>query len=112
MAPGHQQSDKYAPRTVVKQKERGVMRLVWLGSAFAILFGCTWVQRQCERTCARSDGGKSGAINGAKEYIKKKNLKTRYLTMLMLARFKRRSPPLQNQWEELTVCENEISCEW
>jgi len=42
------------------------------------------------------------AVNGAKEYIKKNNLKNPSLTMLMIARFKNALPALTKQWEELT----------
>jgi len=42
------------------------------------------------------------AINGAKEYIKKNNLKAPSLTMLMVSLFKNSMPTFAKQWEELT----------
>src|SRR5262249_58366379 len=42
------------------------------------------------------------AINGAKEYIKKNNLKNPSLTMLMVSLFKNAMPTFAKQWEELT----------
>src|SRR2546430_14976475 len=42
------------------------------------------------------------AITGAKEYIKKNNLKNPSLTMLMMSLFKNAMPTFAKQWEELT----------
>jgi multiple sugar transport system substrate-binding protein len=42
------------------------------------------------------------AINGAREYIKKHNLKEPSLTMLMISLFKNSMPAYAKQWEELT----------
>jgi multiple sugar transport system substrate-binding protein len=42
------------------------------------------------------------AINGAKEYIKKHNLKEPSLTMLMISLFTNSMPTYAKQWEELT----------
>jgi multiple sugar transport system substrate-binding protein len=42
------------------------------------------------------------AVNGAKEYIKKHNLKEPKLTMLMISLFKNSMPTYAKQWEELT----------
>ena len=42
------------------------------------------------------------AINGAREYIKKHNLKEPALTMLMISLFKNSMPAYAKQWEELT----------
>jgi ABC-type glycerol-3-phosphate transport system substrate-binding protein len=42
------------------------------------------------------------AINGAREYIKKHNLKEPSLTMLMISLFKNSMPAYAQQWEELT----------
>jgi multiple sugar transport system substrate-binding protein len=42
------------------------------------------------------------AINGAKEYIKKNNLKNPTLTMLMVSLFKNAMPTFAKQWEDLT----------
>ncbi|MFQ5894527.1 MAG: ABC transporter substrate-binding protein [Nitrospinota bacterium] len=42
------------------------------------------------------------AINGAKEYIKKHNLKDPTLTMLLISLFKNAQPKYARQWEELT----------
>lgn len=42
------------------------------------------------------------AINGAKEYIKKNNLKNPVLTMLVMSLFKNAMPTFAKQWEELT----------
>ena len=42
------------------------------------------------------------AITGAKEYIKKNNLKNPSLTMLLMSLFKNAMPTFAKQWEELT----------
>src|SRR5262245_19299994 len=42
------------------------------------------------------------AINGAKEYIKKNNLKNPSLTMLLMSLFRNAMPTFAKQWEELT----------
>jgi multiple sugar transport system substrate-binding protein len=42
------------------------------------------------------------AVNGAREYIKKHNLKEPKLTMLMISLFKNSMPTYAKQWEELT----------
>lgn len=42
------------------------------------------------------------AINGAKEYIKKNNLKNPSLTMLMISLFKNAMPTFAKQWEDLS----------
>ena len=60
------------------------------------------MQRQYERTYCPGTTVEERAINGAKEYIKKNNLKDPSLTMLMLARFKNALPTFTKQWAELT----------
>jgi multiple sugar transport system substrate-binding protein len=77
------------------------MRLVWLGVVL-VLAGL-----YLDATPVRADvlpGAtvEERAINGAKEYIKKNNLKDPSLTMLMIARFKNALPTFAKQWEELT----------
>jgi len=42
------------------------------------------------------------AVNGAREYIKKNNVKDPTLTMLMISLFKNSMPTYAKQWEELT----------
>ena len=77
------------------------MRLVWLGTVLVL------VGLHLGATPARADvlpgtTVEERAINGAKEYMKKNNLKDPALTMLILARFKNALPTLTKQWAELT----------
>src|SRR5436309_7723202 len=100
-APGHKQSYKLCSEYGGKQKERGMMRLVWLGALLALVglhLGATPVLADVLLGETVEERG----VNGAREYIKKNNLKNPPLTMLMIARFKNALPALTKQWEELT----------
>lgn len=77
------------------------MRLVWLG-ALLLLVGLHFGTAPVRADVLPGETVEERAINGAKEYIKKNNLKNPALTMLMLARFKNALPALTRQWEELT----------
>ena len=77
------------------------MRLVWLGAMLllvALPLGATPVRADVLPGATVEER----AINGAKEYMKKNNLKDPALTMLMLTRFKHALPTFTKQWEELT----------
>src|SRR5262245_7910446 len=101
MAPGHKQSYKLCIEYGSKQKERGMMRLVWMG-AVLLLGGLCLSATPVLADVLPGETVEERAINGAKEYIKKNNLKNPPLTMLMIARFKNALPALTKQWEELT----------
>src|SRR5262245_8890530 len=88
-------------RVGCKQKERDRMRLVWLG-ALLLLVGLHLGVSPVLADVLPGETVEERAVNGAKEYIKKNNLKPPSLTMLMMARFKNALPALAKQWEELT----------
>jgi ABC-type glycerol-3-phosphate transport system substrate-binding protein len=77
------------------------MRLVWLG-AMLLLVGLHLGVRPVRADVLPGATVEERAINGAKEYLKRNNLKDPALTMLMLARFKHALPTFTKQWEELT----------
>ena len=77
------------------------MRLVWLG-AVLLLAGLRLSATPVLADVWPGETVEERAVNGAKEYIKKNNLKNPPLTMLMIARFKNALPALTKQWEELT----------
>ncbi len=77
------------------------MRLVWLG-ALLVLVGLRLGATPVLADVLLGETVEERAVNGAKEYIKKNNLKNPSLTMLMIARFKNALPALTKQWEELT----------
>src|SRR5215475_12282711 len=88
-------------RVGCKQKERDRMRLVWLG-ALLLLVGLHLGVSPVLADVLPGETVEERAVNGAKEYIKKNNLKNSSLTMLMIAQFKSTLPVLTKQWEELT----------
>jgi multiple sugar transport system substrate-binding protein len=101
MVPGHKQSDKLCIEYGGKQKERSMMRLVWLGAVLLLAglgLGATLVLADV----LPGETVEERAVNGAKEYIQNNNLKNPSLTMLMITRFKNALPALTKQWEELT----------
>src|SRR5262245_50812809 len=100
-APGHKQSYKLCIEYGCKQKERGIMRLVWLGALF-LLAGLHLGAAPVRADVLPGETVEERAINGAQEYVKKNNLKNPSLTMLMITRFKNALPALTKQWEELT----------
>src|SRR5215831_6214282 len=77
------------------------MRLVWLG-ALLVLAGLHLSVMPVRADVLLGETVEERAVNGAKEYIKKNNLKNPSLTVLMIARFKNALPALTKQWEELT----------
>lgn len=77
------------------------MRLVWLG-ALLLVVGLHFSATSVRADVLPGETVEERAVNGAKEYIKKNNLKNPAVTMLMLARFKNALPALTKQWEELT----------
>ena len=77
------------------------MRLVWLGTVL-LLAGLPLGETPVLADVLPGATVEERAINGAKEYIKKNNLKNPSLTMLMIARFKNALPTFAKQWEELT----------
>jgi multiple sugar transport system substrate-binding protein len=77
------------------------MQLVWLGTVL-LLAGLRLGATPVLADVLPGETVEERAVNGAKEYIKKNNLKNPSLTMLMLARFKNALPALTKQWEELT----------
>src|SRR5499433_823461 len=88
-------------RVGCKQKERDRMRVVVAGGLLLLIglyIGSTSVLADILPGATVEER----AINGAKEYIKKNNLKNPSLTVLMIARFKNALPGLTKQWEELT----------
>src|SRR5215510_13077347 len=101
MAPGHKQSYKRCIEYGSAQKERGMMRLVWLG-AVLLLAGLRLSATPVLADVWPGETVEERAVNGAREYIKKNNLKNLSLTMLIIARFKNALPALTKQWEELT----------
>src|SRR5215510_4799065 len=88
-------------RVQLKQKERGIMRRVWLG-VLLLLIGLCLGSTSVLADVLPGETVEERAVNGAREYIKKNNLKPPSLTMLMIARFKNALPALTKQWEELT----------
>ena len=76
-------------------------RLVWLG-AWLLLAGTILGATPVRADVLPGETVEERAINGAREYIKKNNLKNPSLTMLMIARFKNALPTFAKQWEELT----------
>src|SRR5262245_1797798 len=88
-------------RVQLKQKERGIMRLVW-PVALLLLIGLCVGSTSGLADILPGETVEERAVNGAREYIKKNNLKNPTLTMLMIARFKNALPALTKQWEELT----------
>ena len=77
------------------------MRLVWL-RALLLLLGLHLGATSVLADVWPGETVEERAVNGAREYIKKNNLKNPALTMLMIARFKNALPALTKQWEELT----------
>ncbi|HEY5867811.1 MAG TPA: extracellular solute-binding protein [Candidatus Tectomicrobia bacterium] len=77
------------------------MRLVWLGTVL-LLVGLHLGAAPVRADVLPGTTVEERAINGAKEYMKKNNLKDPTLTMLMLARFKNALPTFTKQWAELT----------
>ena len=77
------------------------MRLVWL-RALLVLLDLHLGAMPVLADVLPGETVEERAVNGAKEYIKKNNLKNPSLTMLMMARFKNALPALTKQWEELT----------
>src|SRR5262249_5549973 len=98
-APGHKQSYKLGIEYGGKQKEGDMMRLVWLG-ALLLLIALHLSATPVLADVLPGETVEERAINGAKEYIKKNNLKNPSVTMLMVARFKNALPALTKQWEE------------
>jgi multiple sugar transport system substrate-binding protein len=78
-----------------------MMRLVWLG-ALLLLAGLHFRATPARADVLPGETVEERAVNGAKEYVKKNNLKNPSVTMLMLARFKNALPALTKPWEELT----------
>src|SRR5262249_41589237 len=101
MAPGHKQSYKPCIEYSCKQKERGRMRLVWLG-VLLLLVGLHLGAMSVRADVLPGGTVEERAVKGARDYIKKNTLKSPSLTMLMIARFKNALPALTKQWEELT----------
>src|SRR5205823_6421687 len=82
-------------------REESVMRRTWLGMLLLLLglsLGVPAVLAQVLPGATVEER----AITGAKEYIKKNNLKNPSLTMLMIALFKNAMPTFAKQWEDLT----------
>src|SRR5712692_5919458 len=77
------------------------MRRKWMG-ALLLLLGLSLHVTPVPAQVLPGATVEERAINGAKEYIKKNNLKAPSLTMLMIARFKNSLPTFAKQWEELT----------
>jgi multiple sugar transport system substrate-binding protein len=69
----------------------------WLG-AFCLVLGVASALAQALPGATVEER----AINGAREYLKKHNLKDPTLTMLMISLFKNSMPTYAKQWEELT----------
>src|SRR5262245_43667228 len=77
------------------------MRLAWPGTLL-LLIGLYIGSTSVLADILPGETVEERAVNGAREYIKKNNLKNPTLTMLMIARFKNALPALTKQWEELT----------
>ena len=77
------------------------MRLVWPG-VLLLMIGLCIGSTSVLADILPGETVEERAVNGAREYIKKNNLKNPTLTMLMIARFKNALPALTKQWEELT----------
>jgi len=75
------------------------MRGAWLG---LLLVGLSLCSTPGLAQVWPGDTVEERAIHGAKEYIKKHNLKSPSLTMLMLLPFKNALPAFARQWETLT----------
>src|SRR5215467_12744853 len=83
-----------------RSEVRGVMRRDWMLVLLllGLCLGATPVLAQVLPGATVEER----AINGAKEYIKKNNLKNPTLTMLMVSLFKNAMPTFAKQWEDLT----------
>ena len=78
----------------------GVIRCGWMGAL--LLLGLSLWAIPVRAQVLPGATVEERAVNGAKEYIKKNNLKNPTLTMLMVSLFKNAMPAFAKQWEDLT----------